>query len=56
MQSVFSAYPLVNLEYISICDTIFLKPLEELSGEVLIAVAARLGRARLIDNTLLNIE
>jgi pantoate--beta-alanine ligase len=52
MQAVFYAYPLVNLEYISICDNIFLKPLEELSGEVLVAVAVRLGRARLIDNML----
>jgi pantoate--beta-alanine ligase len=56
MQAVLSAYPLVDLEYISICDNIFLKPLDELSGEVLIAVAARLGRARLIDNVLLDVE
>jgi pantoate--beta-alanine ligase len=56
MQAVLSAYPLVDLEYISICDNIFLRPLEELSGEVLVAVAARLGRARLIDNVLLDIE
>jgi pantoate--beta-alanine ligase len=56
MQAVLSAYPLVDLEYISICDNIFLRPLEELSGEVLVAVAARLGRARLIDNLLLDIE
>ncbi len=56
MERVFAAYPLVNLEYISICDNILLRPVESLSGSVLIAVAARVGRARLIDNIQLEIE
>jgi len=56
MENLISTFPLVNLEYISICDNIFLRPLEELSGEVLVAVAARIGRARLIDNMVLKIE
>jgi pantoate--beta-alanine ligase len=56
MEEVISTFPLVNLEYIFICDNIFLQPLEELSGEVLVAVAARIGRARLIDNMLLTVE
>ena len=56
MEKLISTFPLVNLEYISICDNIFLRPLEELSGEVLVAVAARIGRARLIDNMVFKIE
>lgn len=56
MENLISTFPLVNLEYISICDNIFLRPLEELSGEVLVAVAARIGRARLIDNMVFRIE
>jgi pantoate--beta-alanine ligase len=56
MEEVISTFPLVNLEYIFICDNIFLRPLEELAGEVLVAVAARIGRARLIDNMLLTVE
>ncbi len=47
---VISTEPLVNLEYVSICGNIYLEPLSELSGEVLIALAARVGKARLIDN------
>ena len=47
---VISAEPLVSLEYMSICGNIYLEPLSELSGEVLIALAARVGKARLIDN------
>jgi pantoate--beta-alanine ligase len=56
MQGVFDALPSVNLEYIAICDTIYLQPLEELHGEVLIAVAARVGKARLIDNMVFEVE
>ncbi|MFH1151035.1 MAG: pantoate--beta-alanine ligase [Actinomycetota bacterium] len=56
MEEVINAYPLVNIEYIAICDNILLRPLEELSGGVLIALAARVGKARLIDNRVLEIE
>jgi len=56
MQGLFDALPSINLEYIAICDTIYLQPLEELHGEVLIAVAARVGKARLIDNMVFEVE
>jgi pantoate--beta-alanine ligase len=39
-----------RLDYVSIVDTDQLQELEQLHGEVLIAVAAWFGRARLIDN------
>jgi len=44
--------PLVNLEYISICDNIYLQELSGIEENVLIALAARVGKARLIDNVL----
>jgi pantoate--beta-alanine ligase len=56
MKKVISAEPLMNLEYITICDNIFLQPLSELSGEVLVALAARVGGARLIDNMVFYVE
>jgi len=56
MRTVFDALPSVNLEYIAICDNIYLLPLQELFGEVLIAVAARVGKARLIDNMVFEVE
>lgn len=48
--------PLVDLEYVEICDNIYLRRLDTLSGQVLIALAARVGKARLIDNILVDIE
>lgn len=56
MEKVISTEPLVNLEYIAICDNIHLKPLSELSGGVLVALAARVGKARLIDNMVFDLE
>ncbi|MHB8894207.1 MAG: pantoate--beta-alanine ligase [Candidatus Geothermincolia bacterium] len=46
----------IDLEYVAICDNIFLQPLEELKGQVMIALAARAGKARLIDNMVFEIE
>jgi pantoate--beta-alanine ligase len=43
-------------DYIAAVDTDRLRPLKELSGEVLIALAVKFGRARLIDNIILRIE
>lgn len=56
MEKVIFTEPIVNLEYIAICDNIHFKPLSELSGEVLVALAARVGKARLIDNMVFNME
>jgi pantoate--beta-alanine ligase len=38
------------IDYVSVADARTLADLETLTGEVLIAVAIRLGRTRLIDN------
>jgi len=46
----------VELEYIAIVDAVGLQPLEAVEGETLIALAARVGKTRLIDNIILNPE
>lgn len=45
----------IDLEYVELRDARELVPLEHLAGEVVVAVAARIGRARLIDNVVLTI-
>jgi pantoate--beta-alanine ligase len=44
--------PLIQPEYVAVVDTADLAPHDRLPPEALVAVAARLGRARLIDNVL----
>jgi pantoate--beta-alanine ligase len=44
-----------RIDYIAVVDTDRLQPLEEVSGEVLVALAVKFGRARLIDNIILNL-
>ncbi len=56
MRELLAAEPLVETEYVEAVDWKFLEPVSELRGEVLIALAARVGRARLIDNTLIRVE
>ncbi len=51
-----SSEPSVELEYIAICDNIGLKEQKRLEGEVLVALAAKVGGVRLIDNVLLRVS
>jgi pantoate--beta-alanine ligase len=45
--------PLATVEYLALVDPDDLLPLEEIQGPALLAVAVRLGKSRLIDNTLI---
>lgn len=48
--------PAARLEYVEVVSAIDLRPLPVLDGEVLVAVAARVGPARLIDNVTLSVR
>jgi pantoate--beta-alanine ligase len=50
VRELVDAEPLVDLEYVEVVDASTLEPIDALTGEVLVALAARVGRARLIDN------
>lgn len=47
--------PLANLEYAEILSIPGLKPLNTLQGKILIALAVRIGKTRLIDNTIVEV-
>ena len=50
VQGTVGREPLVDLEYVEVRDAGDLRPIERLDGAVLIALAARVGATRLIDN------
>ncbi|MDD2573068.1 MAG: pantoate--beta-alanine ligase [Bacillota bacterium] len=50
-----SSEPLADLDYVEVVDAKTLEPLREIRGSVLIAVAARIGSTRLIDNIKLEV-
>jgi pantoate--beta-alanine ligase len=50
MANLIEKNPSARLEYIAVTDAHTLEKLNQLKGEVLISLAARFGRARLIDN------
>ncbi|MDI6831538.1 MAG: pantoate--beta-alanine ligase [Actinomycetota bacterium] len=56
MRELMASEPLVEPEYVEAVDWGLLRPVRRLRGEVLVALAARVGRARLIDNVILRIE
>jgi pantoate--beta-alanine ligase len=53
VREVVKGEPLVELEYAEAADAETLSPIEEIDGKAVLAVAARVGRTRLIDNVLL---
>ena len=50
MRRQIEAEPLAQLDYAEVADAVTLAPVDELRGELRLLVAARFGRARLIDN------
>ena len=50
VRRVWRAFPLVSEDYVAVVDADRLEPVSRVRGRVLVAVAARVGRARLIDN------
>ena len=53
MREVLAAEPLAQPDYTEIVDAEKLEPLTRLRGSCLALVAARIGKARLIDNLLI---
>ena len=52
-RSVIEREPLAEIEYVRLCDPETLVEIERLEGDALLALAVRIGPARLIDNTVL---
>ena len=50
MRKLLANGPNINVQYIEIVDTQTLQPLDKITGRALVAIAAHLGKARLIDN------
>jgi pantoate--beta-alanine ligase len=50
IREVWRGYPAVREDYVAVVDADTLEPVSRVRGHVLVAVAARVGRARLIDN------
>ena len=56
MRKILSRASSIEIEYISIVDAEMLQEVEYIAGRILIAVAVRIGSARLIDNILVDLS
>ena len=45
--------PLARVEYVTLCDSATLRPVEQIQESALLALAVRIGKTRLIDNQIL---
>jgi len=53
MMALLNAEPRVKLDYVAICDAQTLEELDRIEGRTVVALAARVGPVRLIDNVVL---
>lgn len=56
MRSLIGSEPSIRLDYVAVADPATLEEVKELKGKVLIALAAYLGKTRLVDNMVLEVK
>jgi len=56
IEKLIKSYPLTKIQYISICDPNTLEEIEKIEDKALLALAIYVGKARLIDNSILKIK
>ena len=54
LEELILSHPFTVIDYINLCDPVTLEDVETVKGEVLLALAVKVGKTRLIDNGLLN--
>lgn len=55
MEGMFEEVSSASVDYIAIVDALTLNPIDVLKGQVLVAVAVRIGKVRLIDNRIMEV-
>jgi pantoate--beta-alanine ligase len=53
VRAIIEKEPLARVEYVTLCDSVTLRPVEEIQESALLALAVRIGKTRLIDNQIL---
>jgi pantoate--beta-alanine ligase len=53
VEDLIRSHPFTEIDYVTLCDPVTLEDVEILGEETLLALAVRVGKTRLIDNTLL---
>jgi len=56
MRKILQQVPSIEIEYVSIVDSVTLQNIDKIAGKILAAVAVRIGPARLIDNILVDAD
>lgn len=54
MRKILQQIPSIEIEYVSVVDAETLENIDQIAGKVLTAIAVKIGRARLIDNILMD--
>jgi pantoate--beta-alanine ligase len=53
VEKLILSHPFTEIDYINICDPMTLEDVDRIEGEAILALAVKVGKARLIDNCLI---
>jgi pantoate--beta-alanine ligase len=53
VRAVIDKEPFARVEYVTLCDSVTLRPVKQIHESALLALAVRIGKTRLIDNQIL---
>ena len=56
MRSIIESEPMARIDYVEVVDGLTIQPIEVIEGEILVAIAVFIGKTRLIDNFLCEID
>jgi pantoate--beta-alanine ligase len=53
VEKLILSHPFTEIEYVNVCDPMTLEDVDRIEGEAILALAVKVGKARLIDNCLI---
>ena len=53
VEKLILSHPFTDIDYVNVCDPMTLKEVDRIEGEAILALAVKVGKARLIDNCLI---
>jgi pantoate--beta-alanine ligase len=56
MTEKISSEPLAKIDYVDVVNALTIEPVDEISGEILVAIAVYIGKTRLIDNFMVSAD
>ena len=56
VEKLILSHPFTDIDYVNVCDPMTLEDVDRIEGEAILALAVKVGKARLIDNLTISLK